>query len=202
MASIYDLKPAFQRLLRPTSNWLAAHSVTPNQVTIFALIISFLAGIAITIFPQSQWPLLLIPLVLLFRMILNAMDGMIAREHHQQSDLGTFLNEIGDVLSDTFLYLPFALIPGIYPPLVIAIVILSIISEMTGVVALQIGSKRRYDGPMGKSDRAFIFAVVALLLGLNFKIFFWINFIFDCCILITYCYHCQSHGKSIAGKKS
>jgi CDP-diacylglycerol--glycerol-3-phosphate 3-phosphatidyltransferase len=38
---------------------------------------------------------------------------------------------------------------------------------MTGVVAIQIGAQRRYDGPMGKSDRAFWFGLVALLLGMG-----------------------------------
>ena len=178
MASIYDLKPKFQALLRPFSNWLAKHGVTPNQVTIAALIMSMFAGIALAYNPTSKWPLLLMPFILLFRMILNAIDGMIAKEHQQKSSLGIFLNEIGDVLSDTFLYLPFALIPGISPLLIIAIVILAIISEMTGVVAFQIDNKRHYEGPMGKSDRAFIFGLIALLLGLNLNIEYWVNIIF------------------------
>jgi CDP-diacylglycerol--glycerol-3-phosphate 3-phosphatidyltransferase len=38
---------------------------------------------------------------------------------------------------------------------------------MTGVVAIQIGASRRYDGPMGKSDRAFVFGLLGLLLGLG-----------------------------------
>ena len=29
------------------------------------------------------------------------------------------------------------------------------------------GGERRYDGPMGKSDRAFVFGTVGLLLGLG-----------------------------------
>jgi CDP-diacylglycerol--glycerol-3-phosphate 3-phosphatidyltransferase len=41
---------------------------------------------------------------------------------------------------------------------------------MTGVIGVQIGASRRYDGPMGKSDRAFVFGVLGLLLGLNLPI--------------------------------
>jgi CDP-diacylglycerol--glycerol-3-phosphate 3-phosphatidyltransferase len=33
-------------------------------------------------------------------MALNAIDGMLAREHDMQSPLGAMLNELGDVLSD------------------------------------------------------------------------------------------------------
>lgn len=178
MASIYSLKPAFQNLLRPITRWLAYRKVSANQVTIAAVILSILAGAAITLFPTAHWPLLLVAPVLFVRMVLNAIDGMLAREHHMQSPLGTFLNELGDVLSDTFLYLPFALIPNVSSLLIIAIVIASIISEMKGVVATQIGAKRRYDGPMGKSDRAFVFGTVALLLGCGIQLGIWVNLIF------------------------
>lgn len=177
MASIYDLKPAFQSLLRPLSNWLADHHITPNIITVTATLLSLLTGILILFYPTSRWVWLSVPLILLIRMILNALDGMIAREHQMQSALGTFLNELGDVFSDIFIYLPFAIIPGISTPLVVSIVILAIISEMTGVIALQIGAKRRYDGPMGKSDRAFIFGAMGLLLGLGFPYVHWLNVI-------------------------
>jgi len=42
---------------------------------------------------------------------------------------------------------------------------------MTGVVGVQIGASRRYDGPMGKSDRAFVFGILGLALGSNLPIF-------------------------------
>jgi CDP-diacylglycerol--glycerol-3-phosphate 3-phosphatidyltransferase len=44
---------------------------------------------------------------------------------------------------------------------------------MTGVVAVQIGASRRYDGPLGKSDRAFLFGLLALLAGLNVSLTRW-----------------------------
>ena len=56
-----------------------------------------------------------LPPVLLARMALNAVDGMLAREHAMQSALGAILNELGDVLSDTALYLPLAAAPGPAP---------------------------------------------------------------------------------------
>ncbi len=164
MSSIYQLKPKFQALLRPLCQRLAKAGVTANQVTLSALGLSIVTGALIALFSNQQWPLILVPLIMLVRMALNAIDGMLAREHNMQSSLGAILNELGDVLSDIALYLPFALIPGINPWIVFALVILAVISEMTGVVAVQIGASRRYDGPMGKSDRAFVFGLIALLL--------------------------------------
>ena len=163
--TIYDLKPAFQNLLRPVCRALASAGVSANQVTTAALLLSIAVGLAFALHPTTAWAAFLIPVWLFLRMALNAIDGMLAREHAMQSDLGGILNELGDVISDTALYLPFALVPGIPPLLIIAIVVLAILTEMAGVVAVQIGASRRYDGPMGKSDRAFVFGLLALLLG-------------------------------------
>ena len=173
MPSIYDLKPRFQLLLRPLVQSLAASGVSANAITIAAVALSFLIGGLIALYPQARWPLLIMPAGLFLRMALNAIDGMLAREHGMKSALGAILNEIGDVLSDTALYLPMAMVQEMNAAWVVVVVLLAIVSEMTGVVALQIGAQRRYDGPMGKSDRAFVFGVVCLLLGLGVDLSGW-----------------------------
>ena len=119
--------------------------------------------------------MLLLPAALFVRMALNAIDGMMAREHDQKSPLGAILNELGDVVSDAALYLPLALVPGVEPLLLVPAVVLAVVSEMTGVLAIQIGAERRYDGPMGKSDRAFVFGLVGLLLGLGVPTGRWLD---------------------------
>lgn len=94
MVSIYDLKPKFQNLLRPTVNKLSAAGVSENQITILAMLLSFLAGGLVYLFSNWQWLLLIIPFVLLIRMALNAIDGMITREYNMKSSLGAFLHGI------------------------------------------------------------------------------------------------------------
>lgn len=165
MASIYDLKPRFQALLRPLVRGLAKAGVTANQVTVFATLLSIGTGMVIAVLPEKAWPLLLLPGTLLIRMALNAIDGMLAREHGMKSNLGAILNELGDVVSDSALYLPLAVVPSFSPPLIVIITVLAVMAEMTGVVGVQIGAGRRYDGPLGKSDRAFAFGLLGLLLG-------------------------------------
>jgi CDP-diacylglycerol--glycerol-3-phosphate 3-phosphatidyltransferase len=175
MASVYDLKPRFQQLLRPLLHRLAAVGITPNQITVAALILSFSVGGAIAWHPDARWPLLLLPAALLARMALNALDGMMAREFDLQSHVGAFLNELGDVLSDSALYLPLATLSGFEPTLVVAVVLLAALSEMAGVVGVQVGATRRYDGPMGKSDRALVFGALGLLLGLGVEAGAWVH---------------------------
>ena len=163
MASVYDLKPGFQKRLRPAVAWLVRAGVTPNQVTVAALALSAAGGAAIAAWPESRWPLVALPGVLLLRMALNAIDGMMAREHNKATPLGAILNEAGDVASDAVLYLPLALVPAFGAWLVVAIVILSAVGELVGVTAATVGASRRYDGPMGKSDRAFWISILALV---------------------------------------
>jgi CDP-diacylglycerol--glycerol-3-phosphate 3-phosphatidyltransferase len=122
---------------------------------------------------DANWALLLLPPILFVRMALNAIDGILAREFDQKSRLGAVLNELGDVVSDTALYLPFAVLPDVSPVLVGLVVAIAITSEMAGVVSLQVGSARRYDGPFGKSDRAVFFAALALLIGLGVEPGLW-----------------------------
>ena len=165
MVSIYALKPAFQGLLRPLTRALAGAGVTANAVTIGAAVLSLVVGTAIAVSRGSRGSLLLLPAALFARMALNAIDGMLAREHGQKSRRGALLNELGDVVSDAALYLPLAFVPGFDARLAVGIVVLAVVSELTGVLGPTIGASRRYDGPMGKSDRAFVFGLLALLLG-------------------------------------
>jgi CDP-diacylglycerol--glycerol-3-phosphate 3-phosphatidyltransferase len=118
-------------------------------------------------------------------MALNAIDGMLAREHDMKSPLGAFLNELGDVVSDAALYLPFALLPGVSAWLAVLAAIAAILTEFTGVVALQAGSVRRYDGPLGKSDRAFVYGAMGLILGLGLAPGGWTSFVLAIILLLS-----------------
>ena len=177
MASIYDLKPKFQSLLRPLTRKLAASGVSANQVTVAALLLSGATGALLACFPDDHWPLVLLGPVLFVRMALNAIDGMLAREHGMKTALGAILNEIGDVAADAAIYLPLAVVPGFDPALVVATVVLAVFTEMTGVVGVQIGASRRYDGPFGKSDRAFVFGALSLMVGLGAPVGRWITIV-------------------------
>jgi CDP-diacylglycerol---glycerol-3-phosphate 3-phosphatidyltransferase len=125
--SIYELKPRFQSLLRPTVDWLAARRVTPNTVTLAAFALSSIIGGLLLAFPQSRVALLLVPAALFLRMAMNAIDGLMAREHDMKSRLGTLLNELTDVAADALVYLPVANVAGIRPPLLVTFVVLGIL---------------------------------------------------------------------------
>ena len=158
MFSIYSLKSCFQHWLRPLLTFLHAKGITANHVTLIALGMSVSAGAILLLVARVEL-FIILPFILFIRMALNAIDGMLAREFHQQSRVGALLNELGDVISDAALFLPFAFISGSSSLLIMVLIFLAILTEFCGVVVQTLTGTRNYAGPMGKSDRAFIFAV-------------------------------------------
>ena len=164
--TLYHLKPAFQSLLRPLVTRLARRGITANVVTTAALLGSVALGALLALDPARTALFLLLPAWMLVRMALNAIDGMLAREFGQQSALGAYLNELADVVSDAALMLPFVFVSPFGWASVGAVIFLATVSEMAGALGPMVGAPRRYDGPMGKSDRAFVFGALGLWLGL------------------------------------
>lgn len=132
MFSVYALKPKFQEALRPLVRTLASAGVTANQITVTSCLLSIILGIFLTLNVQNSRWFLLLPAFFFIRMAFNAMDGMLARDFHQKSNLGAYLNELCDVISDAFLYLPFAYVRGFDPLSIGAVIVLSITSESPG----------------------------------------------------------------------
>lgn len=178
MVSIYEFKPMFQQLLMPITRALYQRNVTPNQVTVFTCILSILVGILFALNYDAKWIFVLIPIFLFIRMALNAVDGVLAKRYNMMSARGKFLNEITDVISDAALYLPWLFILPNGGYIILVFVILSAVSEMTGVIAEVVSGERRYDGPMGKSDRALLVSIlsVLILVGLPPEGYLWIIF--------------------------
>ncbi|MES2889417.1 MAG: CDP-alcohol phosphatidyltransferase family protein [Pseudomonadota bacterium] len=161
--SIYQLKSRFQRLLQPLLRHVAAAGISPNQLTLGTAAFMLAYGACLAWQPQSRALWAGLPAVLLARMALNALDGMLAKSTGHTTRLGALLNEVCDQASDAALYLPFALAAGVHGGLAVAVVTLAGLTEFAGLAAVAVGSARRFDGPMGKSDRAFAFGLLALM---------------------------------------
>lgn len=172
--SVYALKPKFQALLRPLVASLAALGVTANVVTLIAAVVSVLLGTLCVWYADRRLVFLAIPVWMFLRMALNAVDGMLAREFHQQSVLGGYLNELGDIISDAALYAPFAVVPPFTSAAMAGVIGLAMLSECAGMLGPAAGASRRYDGPMGKSDRAVVFGALGLWVAVASPLPGWI----------------------------
>ena len=181
MISVYQLKPRFQQLLLPILHKLHKQQVTANKITLAAIVWSAFIGALLFMSTNRPIYLLFVALGLLVRMALNALDGMMARNFNQQSMLGEVLNELGDIVSDTFIFCALFSFSYTNNILVFLFIILSIINEFSGVLGKIISGTRRYDGPMGKSDRALLIGLWCLL----YFIFPTIGFVFNIVLFVA-----------------
>ncbi|MGB5876475.1 MAG: alpha/beta fold hydrolase [Psychrobacter nivimaris] len=189
--SLYQLKTQFQNQLRPISNTLVEQNITANQVTVSAVLLSIGTAYVIAKPAAEQQRLwLLLPSSLFVRMALNAIDGMMAREHGQASRLGAVLNEVGDMVADT------ALLASLAPHIlthhindkeqqtlifnlptnistsqhhITALIALSVGTELLGVTSNAMLGVRANQGPLGKSDRAFLLGMLGAFMGIRAK---------------------------------
>ena len=206
MISVYNLKKNFQNLLRPLSDWMFKIGITANMVTISAFVLSALVGVIVWYgVPEIQLLFLVVPIFLFIRMALNAIDGMLAREHNQKSNIGAIYNELGDILSDMAIYIPIFLVLGIDHYLIMLFIALCIISETIGIMGCQINASRHYEGPMGKSDRAFYIGALCTVLAFYREIpVIYLNwFTVIICLLLIYTSINRARGelKEIAEKE-
>ncbi len=186
--TLYNIKPKFQAFLRPLVRILAKLGVTANQVTIIAAFGSILIGALLARFSEIRILFLILPIWMFSRMALNAIDGMLAREHNQKTQLGAYLNELSDVVADAALFIPFALIAPFSAASVALVIFLATLSEFAGVMGLTVGATRRYDGPLGKSDRALVFGALGLWVGIGVSIpsfLYWLMPLLSALIAIT-----------------
>lgn len=163
MISIYNIKPKFQQLLLPVLKLFHKLGITANQITLSSIVLSLIIGIFFWFADGYNLFFLALPIGLFIRMALNALDGMMARMYNQQSKKGELLNEFGDVVSDIFIFFPLLKFEQSNLYLVVSFICLSIINEFVGILGKVISNERRYEGPMGKSDRAFIIGIYGIL---------------------------------------
>ena len=65
-----------------------------------------------------------------------------------------------------------------YLLITVIFIFLSIINEFCGVLAKLISGTRRYDGPMGKSDRAFLVGVICIIIYFTDSILIYLDYVF------------------------
>lgn len=171
--TVYALKPAFQTLLRPVAAGMVRRNWTANRITAAGFITATLTGAVFAAGAASRQWLVLVPILLLARMGLNALDGIVAREYGQATARGRINNEVADVMGDAIAYLPVMVLLPDRATLVAGVVVLAMIAEFVAVLD---PAARRNDGPFGKSDRAVAFGLLAVLIATGVS-GFWMSLV-------------------------
>jgi CDP-diacylglycerol--glycerol-3-phosphate 3-phosphatidyltransferase len=185
MISIYNLKPKFQQLLKPVLEFLHRRSITANQITSFSIFLSFMIAVGFWFSDKYNILFLCLPIGLFLRMALNALDGMMAKTYNQQSKKGEILNEVGDIFSDLAIFFPLLKFEYHIIYLVVLFISLSIINEFAGILGKAVSGQRRYEGPMGKSDRAFMIGAYGIVAFLGYNQNEYMKYFFILLILLV-----------------
>jgi len=148
---IYATKRQFQARVEFVAQWLVARRVSANALTSSALVVSAMAGMKLAASARESLVLWLVPGLRLARLLLNVLDGQVARLSGSASKRGELFNEFADRVSDLLIFggLAFA------TQLTLGFITISMIllSSYVDILGKSIVGRRTYRGVMAKGDR-------------------------------------------------
>ena len=159
----YASKRSIVAGLDPLVRALAARGVAPDAVTLSAVPIAAVGGLAVALSPSAPVLLLLVPVAAGLRLGTNLIDGALARATGRSHPRGELLNEVGDRVCDLLLLAPVALVPGADTAVVLLGVAIAILASFVGLASKAAGGERLYRGVLSKPGRMALLAVSAVV---------------------------------------
>jgi CDP-diacylglycerol---glycerol-3-phosphate 3-phosphatidyltransferase len=165
---LYRSKSAIAHGLEPVLDRLGRLGVSPDALTLAAIPVGCVAGALLLLSPSVPAVLLLIPVLAGVRLVLNLLDGALARRTDRMHPRGELYNELGDRLADIAFLAPVAFLPGAHQATVLLGVVGAIFASFVGLVPRAAGGERIYRGILSKPGRMILlagFAVAAFVIG-------------------------------------
>lgn len=165
---LYRSKAAVVQRLDPVVAALARAGLSPDALTLGAVPVAVLGGLALLASPQVPAVLLVVPAAATTRLVLNLLDGALARRLERSHARGELYNEVGDRLADIALLAPVAFLPGAQSETVLLGVTGAVLASFAGLVPRAAGGSRIYAGILSKPGRMALlsgFSIAVLLLG-------------------------------------
>ncbi len=142
--------------------WLAARRVNPDLLTFSALGLAVGAAICLYLATNDNNLLLVVVPPVLLRLMLNALDGQVARRTGKANAWGEVKNEFCDRLADVSIFLGIGLGDYVNHWLALFAVAIILLIPYVGILSKAVGGTRSYSGVMGKPDRMVWLALIAL----------------------------------------
>ena len=158
---LYRSKAAIVGRLGPVVAWLGERGISPDAVTLAAIPVGVVAAACLLVSPAVPLALLAVPFLAALRLILNLLDGALARRTGRIHPRGEFYNEVGDRLADVLFLAPVAFLPGASSVAVLLGVCLSLIASHAGLASRAAGGERIYRGILSKPGRMVLLSVSA-----------------------------------------
>lgn len=165
---LYAGKSGIVARLDPIVAALARRGVAPDAVTVAAVPVAAAGGAALLLSPAVPALLLLVPVLAALRLVLNLLDGALARRSGRSHPRGELLNELCDRLCDLAFLAPVAVLPGADAVVVLLGVIAALLASYVGITTRAAGGERIYRGVLSKPGRMVLLsgaAVVAFAAG-------------------------------------
>lgn len=159
--NLYRLKPASLRAVEPLVELCVRRRIRPDTLTLAAVIVSFVGAAAIGASPAVPVLLLLVPVAAAVRLVLNLLDGAVARRTAAGHPRGELYNEVGDRVGDVLLLGAPALLPGVEGRAILLGVLLAVLASYVGITVRAAGGPRLYHGILAKPGRMVLLAVAA-----------------------------------------
>lgn len=159
--ALYDVKPQFRKALSRLLPVLKP--IHPDVLTWGALGCSVASAVLLSFAQVNRWLFLVIPMLLFFRIVLNALDGLLAQATGKARPFGEVLNEATDRLSDIAILLGIAYSPFSSIRWGMSAVAAVLFSSYIGILGKAVGAGRQYGGILGKADRMLWFGVACLI---------------------------------------
>jgi phosphatidylglycerophosphate synthase len=161
--NLYRLKPASLRAVEPLVELCIRRRIRPDTLTLLAVPVAFLGAAATVASPLVPGLLLLVPVAAAVRLVLNLLDGAVARRTAASHPRGEVYNEVGDRIGDVLLLGAPALLPGVEGRAVLLGVLLAVLASYVGITVRAAGGSRLYHGVLAKPGRMVLLAVAAPL---------------------------------------
>jgi len=159
---LYRSKAAIVGRLGPVVAWLGERGISPDAVTLAAIPVGVVAAACLLVSPFAPIALIAVPLVAALRLVLNLLDGALARQTGRIHPRGEFYNEVGDRLADVLFLAPVAFLPGVNAAIVLLGVCLSLVASHAGLASRAAGGERIYRGILSKPGRMVLLSVSAV----------------------------------------
>jgi CDP-diacylglycerol--glycerol-3-phosphate 3-phosphatidyltransferase len=160
---LYRSKSGIVAGLDPLVEALARRGVSPDAVTLSAIPVAALAAACLFASPAVPLTLVGVPLLAGVRLILNLLDGALARRTERMHARGELYNEVGDRVADVLFLAPVAFLPGADMATVLVGVLLAVLASYVGVASRAAGGRRIYRGILSKPGRMVLLGVFAIV---------------------------------------
>ena len=154
------LRPVADRLLDPFVAGAKRLGLTPDAVSVLALLTAIGAGAAFAFAAELRLLYLLGAFLVLWNGIFDLLDGALARELDSQSDAGDLLDHVLDRYADILIISGLAAGVGQYA-LGLAAITGVLMTSYLGTQAQAVGLDRVYGGLLGRADRLALIGVGA-----------------------------------------